>query len=131
MFCSNCGTQTPDDASFCHKCGKPLRQAGEVPRSAGSEPQFETCEIVYELIKKGFLWKSSDLRLWARAVGTRGVYTAGESAVWQDAADWPMSNCAEAVAEHRKLVRHLVENGWHPVGTGSVWYNDKFRRIQK
>ena len=25
MFCINCGTQLPDDASFCSKCGKPQR----------------------------------------------------------------------------------------------------------
>jgi hypothetical protein len=24
MFCSQCGTTTPEDAKFCHKCGKPL-----------------------------------------------------------------------------------------------------------
>ncbi|MFZ4656618.1 MAG: zinc-ribbon domain-containing protein [Caldilineaceae bacterium] len=25
MFCSNCGTQLPNDANFCLKCGQRLR----------------------------------------------------------------------------------------------------------
>ena len=25
MYCSNCGTQLPDDANFCHSCGNKIR----------------------------------------------------------------------------------------------------------
>jgi uncharacterized membrane protein YvbJ len=31
MFCSSCGAQNADDASFCAKCGSPLGQAAKAP----------------------------------------------------------------------------------------------------
>ncbi|MGB9756107.1 MAG: zinc-ribbon domain-containing protein, partial [Desulfurella sp.] len=29
MFCPYCGTLNPDDAVFCHKCGKALPNSGD------------------------------------------------------------------------------------------------------
>ncbi len=37
MFCSNCGKEIEDDASFCRFCGKKLREAGPAD-SKGTEP---------------------------------------------------------------------------------------------
>lgn len=38
-FCS-CGAQLPEDAVFCHKCGKPQREIGPVAPVPDPEPQF-------------------------------------------------------------------------------------------
>ncbi len=39
MFCPKCRTQTPDDAQFCYKCGKPLVVA------PSDEPQAESSKM--------------------------------------------------------------------------------------
>lgn len=39
MFCSSCGSQNPEDAKFCYKCGRPFSSAagaGASPRAASS-----------------------------------------------------------------------------------------------
>jgi len=33
LYCGKCGTQVPDDATFCFKCGSKLNQAGETSQS--------------------------------------------------------------------------------------------------
>jgi hypothetical protein len=50
MYCSKCGTQNPDDASFCSKCGNVLIKIEEVKKietNANQEPK-----------KKGSGWKT-------------------------------------------------------------------------
>lgn len=44
MFCSKCGTETPNDAQFCHRCGKPLPVDSSRPKAS------EALEIDYELL---------------------------------------------------------------------------------
>jgi hypothetical protein len=68
-----CGKELPDDANFCLKCGKPLK---EVARSATqSEPQWEYCEI--DCKEGGFMRFKSYFVV--NAVGGRGVYVAVKS----------------------------------------------------
>lgn len=46
MFCSDCGTELREEASFCWKCVRRMDR-GEMP-VAQHEPQWETCEIEFE-----------------------------------------------------------------------------------
>src|SRR5215831_8375559 len=43
MFCSKCGTQLPDDAVFCQKCG--LKQTSNAPKSSDQDQVTETREL--------------------------------------------------------------------------------------
>ena len=38
MFCNNCGTRLPDNATFCGACGSPVVRLGEDEPSAASSP---------------------------------------------------------------------------------------------
>jgi uncharacterized membrane protein/ribosomal protein L40E len=42
MFCPKCGTENPDSASFCQKCGEPLapKEAKPTGTSVGLEPNL-------------------------------------------------------------------------------------------
>lgn len=39
MFCTNCGTQLPEDASFCTSCGMRVPKPGAVPEAPPAVPQ--------------------------------------------------------------------------------------------
>ncbi len=41
MFCEKCGTQVPEGSKWCHKCGSPIKAAGEAPapQTAGAAHQ--------------------------------------------------------------------------------------------
>ena len=39
MFCSNCGTQLPDNQNFCQKCGKPQQHVSQGKQTTISESQ--------------------------------------------------------------------------------------------
>ena len=127
MFCLNCGTQLPDDASFCLKCGKPQKTNVRT-----EEPQWETCEIKWE---PKFSILSAGGHFWARAVGPRGVYSAGESQYFKtngfmSAVSFPAGK--DCIAGQNALVERLVKDGWESTGgRGIEWYNDKFRRRVK
>lgn len=129
MFCIKCGTQLPDEANFCWKCGMPQRADVQV-----DEPKWETCEIWFDHVKNGGLFASGKLKFWARAVGAQGVYTAGASEIWTYSprqSQSPDNERSEVRALHGNLIDKLVKDGWESVGHGSCWYNDKFRRRVK
>ena len=123
MFCSKCGTQLPDEASFCWKCGTPQRS--NVRTEA---PQWETCEIEWE---PQFGTFSNGGHFWARAIGPRGVYSAVKSQYFKtdgfmSAISFPKGK--ECIAGQNALVKQLVKDGWEPTGKGREWYSDTFRR---
>ena len=76
MFCMNCGKELPDDANFCLKCGKPQNASA---LAEVEEPVWETCEIVWNYKKKGGMLSNDKLMFWAKAIGPKGEYNAGES----------------------------------------------------
>ena len=42
MFCSKCGASNSDDASFCGKCGNPLRNPSDAMSTQQSQPAYVT-----------------------------------------------------------------------------------------
>jgi len=129
MYCWNCGTQLPDNANFCSKCGK-QQKPGEQPIEPNlKEEKWETCEILfdsqYQLGRGWIFW------FWAKAIGPEGEYSAGSSGqlLAGPIFDKPNSDNRETKMAHSELVAKLVSDGWEPVpNKGSNWWNDRFRR---
>ena len=46
MFCTRCGTQNPDDATYCAKCGGALVRPGEPVASGSAESPMEMTSTV-------------------------------------------------------------------------------------
>lgn len=141
IYCMHCGTQLPDVASFCYKCGKPLEAAS----SARTIPQgkqtsyIETCEIICK--SGGFLGMKSSFV--ARAIGANGRFIAAKSSKtfrsnvggtdgsgneWHrpDTYSWGSKPLAEAAFD--EIVSMLSQDGWQPDTTGREWWQCKFKR---
>lgn len=125
MFCMKCGTQIPDDANFCYKCGASIGQAVRIT----DEPKWEHCEIVYDC-NEGFV-SGHDFWFWAKAVGTSGTYCAASSthAKYWYGDGTPNSEWPVHTQLHSELVRKLVADAWEPTGErGNNWWNMRFKR---
>jgi hypothetical protein len=129
MFCGNCGTQIPDEASFCWKCGKPQKSGVQAP-----EPKWETCEIVREVVRKESLLSGAVFRWVAQAMGPKGQYLAGQSDTFKgtwNAYEWgsePKRDDERTGAALKGLVDRLLKDGWESTGRGSEWYSQRFQR---
>ena len=57
MFCMNCGTQLPENAKFCFKCGTPQKYLGQVeaPKQI-EEPRWDICQIECHATEKNGLF---------------------------------------------------------------------------
>lgn len=145
MKCTDCGTQLVDQASFCWKCGK-SQKATHVSNSTPASFQSETCEIDYEDTAGllGWLVLTNGGRFVARAIGTKGAYSAGQTRFFWLAppiplvgyilggGDLPSRDNKNHVAYYNVLVEHLVKDGWEPVLVSGVkWYQSSFRRIAR
>lgn len=120
MYCGKCGTELPEEANFCLKCGTPRK-----PGVGSVEPKYEFCEILYDGKKSLF---SAYCFFWAKAVGSKGTYDAGKSD--QFSANYPMAHVTHHVNPHNALINKLVADGWEPTGArGEAWYNVRFRRL--
>ena len=132
MYCWNCGSQLPDEAIFCHKCGKQQRYGGQQIGSSLTKDNItlETCEIVFDstqhLVAGAIFW------FWAKAIGPNGEYSAGNSPqviVGSRFFDEPKMNDRQTKMAHSSLVAALVSDGWEPMPVrGPNWWNYRFQR---
>lgn len=131
LFCENCGEQLSATANFCSKCGKPRRADG----SAKSEPEWETCEIIPELVtEKWGILPSDVMRFIARAAGPKGQCIVGESKKFKAGlADYyqPDKKNKRHVEALEELAKKLVKDGWEQTDCEAAWFNLKFRRQVK
>jgi zinc ribbon protein len=128
MYCIGCGTELPDDANFCLRCGKPQKKGVKIADESVTEAKYETCEIGWD--KAGLL----SLEFWAKAIGPNGVYNAGEVKFTpgpfrqREYPDNDESNACEAL---NTLIKQLTQDGWQPLTRGPYWYNYRFQRRVK
>lgn len=128
MYCVSCGTQLPDEANFCWKCGKPQKSG-----IRADEPQWEICEIDWRSIKikSGGLFGLGDTSTegyyFATAIGPKGQYEVAKSKTFHVLGYRPASDTPD---EHlQALISQLVNNGWEPQGRkGNTRYDYSFRR---
>ena len=69
MFCYNCGTQLPDEATFCSKCGKPQKQGAQVAEPTQIKESWETCEI--QIGEKNHILNGAMYWFWAQAINSK------------------------------------------------------------
>jgi hypothetical protein len=130
MFCIFCGTQLPDGAGFCSKCGKPQQQGIQNNIPAQLEPTWEVCEIMFDKRNAGIggqvYW------FYAEVLGSKGLSTIGKTEelhVGSHYFDFPKSSDRMAIDIHTKLVNNLLTEGWEPVTErGISWWSYRFRR---
>jgi hypothetical protein len=130
MYCSNCGTELPDNANFCVKCGKPQRE--------GAQPiavKYETCVIMWKTKDTKIKWigkTETEMSFWAEAIGSKGLYNAGESESVIFYGDYPsIQQNDKAEAAVNSLIKKLGSDGWESTGKGKSWYGYTFRRVIK
>jgi hypothetical protein len=108
MYCLNCGTKLPDDASFCWKCGKPQR-----PDAQPKEVKRETCEIAVgmpaTLYNVAFPVFGYTRRIVAKAIGPQGPYIAAQT-------KFVRLNNKQFDELRDTLITELVQDGWEPLG---------------
>lgn len=139
MYCKACGKQIPDDSAFCNKCGASQKQI-DADRGGGS-PRWEYCEIEEDIVKGGVFGTPTRI-FWAKAIGPKGPYNAGESDAFKaktssnyygvgDVDYFPETNDAARDAL-RNFVNKLSNDGWDLTEkTGRRWFNYHFRRRVK
>jgi hypothetical protein len=126
MFCSNCGTQLPDEANFCWKCGRPQNQGSTV-----EEPRWEMCEIDWVAVDSFLdaIRGRCTGHLEAKAIGPKGIYIAGKTQEFSVSGYVPSPYDKKAKQMFDGLVAQLVNIGWEPAETTSnAWYGNRFRR---
>lgn len=123
MFCTRCGTELPDEANFCWKCGTSIGGTAAAPSSV----DYEFCQIT--LLSAG-----SGRERWSARVGNTviaqghrfkrylGFFEFRESA--SEKLDMTIQQA------HLDLVSHLVSQGWEPFTTNSIGRVTTMRRMR-
>jgi hypothetical protein len=103
MFCVYCGTQIPDDAVFCSKCGKPQKDHQQAkPTQSASIPEWEY-----------WTWDANpptgislSVRKFEDRDGSRDGMTEGQARLhfWQ-----------EIQSKILPVIHHLQDDGWEPI----------------
>ena len=119
-YCFRCGTAQVEDASYCHKCGRPHEDAI-------AAATYEFCRI--EETEHKFRFGRGTFSKWAAdATGPSGIRNVALSPEW-NAQDGDKET-RRRTALHADIVKELVSSGWerNPSGDGSKWFQLAFRR---
>jgi hypothetical protein len=128
VFCTACGTELPDDANFCLRCGKPQRDGVAAPAAAVADAdpdaRWETCRISFV---KGIISKQLFV---AVVAGPKAQYRVVEPQQRQIYVDdhGPRRRDRNTSASYSALVQRLVREGWEPAGSDQHWWEERFRR---
>lgn len=144
-LCRSCGEKYDDKFKFCPNCGKVNNTNSN---SSDDELEWELCEIQITFKKAdGFNPLGLQNVLFeAIAIGPSGRYSADLSeplvrfssfklagTLW----DWSFDDNGDvefgngAQGKLTIFVNKLIKEGWQPLGRGTEWYSEKFRRKVK
>lgn len=130
MFCVKCGTELPDDANYCLKCGHP-QKAGLNQTSLEKEPTaWEQCKLKLAMnYKRTGGWLSTKHTVvgnfTAVANSPAGKYDVAKSTEFSYETDenpsylWWSNSSVEAAVE--QLERQLFGDGWQLLPTDKPW----------
>jgi hypothetical protein len=156
MNCLSCGASNGDEALFCNFCGNSLPKKEEkkvVLEVRSGKTKWETASIFWMETKGATCWESAKLKLWAKAVGPQGEYSAGESELFDGGgslfwrwiviilffwwvfveSEWGTYNNAKAVKDRaetafKPLHIKLLQDGWEPLRVDVPWSRMEYRR---
>ncbi len=123
MYCLKCGTQLPEDAKFCYKCGTPTGETG----NKSEKEVFEYCEI--EMKQDTYMLMSQRTWFYADAVSPlKGKYQAMKS----QGVNHKDSDSPEVVAVLNEFIQALTKDGWELLPETGRWSHSlRFRRREK
>jgi hypothetical protein len=152
MFCTNCGTQLPDDAKFCSNCGKPTHGAPSGSGSATQPERISTGQTETAWIEAEKKWaglgpgllghvvpgvsQPFDITLTVMASGPPG--TGSVPIISNGFRIWPAANqpveyygieeLGDGPAILQDLTEDLIRGGFQLVDTGPFWFQRRFER---
>jgi ribosomal protein L7/L12 len=129
MFCSNCGTQIPDEANFCWKCGKPQNKDIETYQEA----KWENCEILWNETWTSFTGNNTGF-FSAEAINPYGKYRARRTKEFKlgIGGHSPSTDRRDQWNIHKAFVEQLLQDGWQATGDrGEAWWAIRFKRQVK
>jgi|688.fasta_scaffold309282_2 hypothetical protein len=139
MFCSNCGTQLPNDANFCLKCGQRLRAV------ASPQTVYEICEVrldrvepngcILAIFQQFYCYFKAEVIGGGRRVIAR-TSDMKYSTRWLDGSKWGDADYFDAVEEREEyraavdsLIGELTKEDWQLLPEpGKYWYSYKLRK---
>jgi hypothetical protein len=129
MYCIKCGTQLPDEAAFCWKCGQPTTPTPNVA-VAPAAITYDRCEIAYDYSSDGYY--SNYLHYVANVTDQKGVYILMVSEPWEGGDNMSVPNPKDhpnlGGRAHPNLVNRLIQLGWEVTGSSDYWYRTVLRR---
>lgn len=138
MFCIHCGTELPDTAAFCRKCGRAVQEPIENPLSIPLEEVDEKGIICCVEVKEKFgIFPKDQLEFRAmvnrsgkdECVAVSPLFNAGVGDLYQS-----NKKNRRHVAALDSLIDDLRDSGWQvtpATGTGKAWYNRTITRGRK
>ena len=128
IYCMQCGKELPNDANFCLKCGKPVRDGGQ--STPQPESKWTYCEITWT--KAG--WLDGACYFWAKGIGPTGISAVAKGTIKFAVGSTilgpgPSRKDGKTVAACDELIEILVSSGWEPLPEhGRDWWSYKFRQ---
>lgn len=143
MYCVKCGTQLPESAAFCFKCGAATAATQSAPQTAlAPPPTWQTMEL--ELREGGMAGKATLVNtLLGGGTVTRCMVIANvngpDGPEREEMAEFPLQTTyplelltgfdrqsGERVLD--EIRRRLLSAGWEELPRGHAWYSHRYRR---
>lgn len=123
MFCSKCGTQLPDEANFCWKCGQPTKAevSGDAIEVCQIIRRYETDQNLLGRITGHWFWFEAICR--DKVIAKSQEYDLGKDILivrgFLESEDSYMErmNMEQQIARDRfdQFLKGLEKDGWEPV----------------
>lgn len=122
MYCANCGTELPDGARFCVRCGAPAGSPAAPP--AATDEQTVQIRLWRGYVNAEFYAELAD-------PDTGGLHVERSRAFRWRNDEPPPRDRDDVLDAYEGLVAWLQALGWEQVGIRKPWYAQRFRRVDE